>query len=110
MLQRDYLMRLVAKITDAIARIAGLSRSARHEEAQRELDGAYQSLLGMSRQDAHRLTPSSLVMVVGAERAEQCARLLDAEAELLIAAGREPEGEARRTRAAAVRKAIRPGG
>jgi hypothetical protein len=110
MLQRDYLMRLVAKITDAIARVAGLSRSARHEEAQRELDEAFRAHLGLSRADALRLAPSSLVVVIGPERAEQAARLIEAEAEALLAAGRGPKAEARRARAAAVRQALQASG
>ena len=103
MLERDYLMRMIAALTQAIARIAGLSRAGKRDDAERELDEAYRAIVGMARGDAHRLSPASLVMVVGRERAGFVADLCDAEGDLLEAAGDTSAGASRRARAAAIR-------
>ena len=105
MLERDYLMRMIAALTQAIARIAGLSRAGKREDAEAELDEAYRAILGMARADAHRLSPSSLAMILGTERARFAADLCDAEADMLEAVGDTARGAARRARATAIRDA-----
>lgn len=106
MLERDYLMRTIAKLTAALARIAGLARAGKRDEAELELDETYREILGVSRADAMRLAPSSLGMVLGRERAELAARLCDAEADALETARDAAKAHLRRARAEAIRKAL----
>lgn len=105
MLQRDYLMRLIKAVTEAIARIAGLSKAGRAADVEAELGQAFQSILGVSRADVLRLSPTSLVMIIGKERASLAADLLDAEAAHLDGAGKAAEAASRRGRADAIRRA-----
>jgi hypothetical protein len=105
MLQRDYLMRLIKAVTEAIARIAGLAKAGRVADAEVELAEAFRSILGVSRADSLRLSPGSLVMVIGKERAGLAADLLDAEATVLDAQDRSADAASRRARAEAIRRA-----
>ena len=105
MLQRDYMMRLIKAVTEAIARIAGLAKAGRVNDAEREVALTLQRDLGISRSDALRLAPASLVMVIGKERAGLAADLLAAEADALDAAGRAEDAATRRAHARAIRAA-----
>lgn len=107
MFQRDYLMRQIKAVSEAIARIAGLSRSGRVGEVEQELTRTFTTALGVSRADAARLSPSSLVLLIGKERAALAADLWEAEAAHLDAVGKKSDAAASRTRAAAVRALTR---
>lgn len=98
MQRRDYLERLIEQIVAAIARIAGLVREARFEDAERELDATWSSAIGFRRKDAMRLDAATLRTLLGA-KAELAAKLLEAEAELESARGVIGAAEALRRRA-----------
>ena len=99
MVQRDYILRLIEQFVAMVARIVGLSREGKVEEARRELDEAYVSL-GVPRSMVASLDSASIKLLVGEEKARALAVLFSAEGELARAEGREKEAAAWRARAA----------
>jgi hypothetical protein len=86
MQRRDYLEQLIERIAAAVARVVGLAREGRHEEAERALDEAWTTALGFRRADVQRLDPGTLRAMLGA-RASPAAELVRAEAEVAEARG-----------------------
>jgi hypothetical protein len=90
MVQRDYLLRMIEQFMQAIGRILGFVKTGRFDEARAELDAAYSSL-GTSRRMVARLDDGSLRLLFGGEKLRVVGMLLDAEAKLLRAEGKEAE-------------------
>jgi len=88
MVQRDYLMRMIEQFVQAIARILGLAKDGRLEEAKTELDAAY-AKLGISRSMIERLDAASLRLLLGEDKLRIVAMLFGAEAKLLRLEGKE---------------------
>lgn len=98
MVQRDYILRLIEQFVAMVARIVGLSREGKVEEARRELDEAYHTL-GVPRSMVASLDATSIKLLVSEEKARALAVLFSAEAELARAEGRDREATAWRARA-----------
>ena len=97
----DYFERMVQQIAAIVARALGLATHGQLEEAQRELDGAWTSVVGMRRSDVMRLDTDTLRSLLGSKVAA-AAQLLDAQAELDEARG--DSGARTRGLAAALRR------
>jgi len=98
MQQRDYIERLIEQIVAMIASIRGAAAAARFEEADKELDTTWNSLLGFRRADAHRLDDATLKMMLGA-KSSAAAKLFEAEADVEDARGNTSKAELLRKRA-----------
>lgn len=93
----DFLMRAIQQLTQAVARILRLTREGEVEEAQRELDGAYDQLLGPDRVFLDMVDGATLGNLLGTpEKARVLAKLSMLEAGL--AARRGDAGRAARLR------------
>jgi hypothetical protein len=77
----DYFERMVQQIAAIVARALGLATHGQFEDAQRELDGAWTSVVGLRRSDVMRLDATTLRSLLGTKVAA-AAQLLDAQAEL----------------------------
>jgi hypothetical protein len=102
MQRRDYIERLIEQVVAAIARMAGLAREGRFDEAEQELDAAWSGSVGFRRKDAARLDDPTLRMILG-EKARLAAALFDAEADLAEARGDAVAAAVLRMRASAMR-------
>lgn len=100
MIREDFLIRMIKQLAEVIARIMGLVKEAKYDEATAALEDAYRSFVGMPRSMLDRLDPETVVRTVGAEKAMIIAALLDAEATMPGV-----DGGARAARANAIRVA-----
>jgi len=101
MFQRDWLLRLVEQIAETVAKALGLAKEGRHDEAKRELNGAY-SALGISRDLVGRLDASSIRMMAG-DKLPALVKLLETEIEIVRLAGDEDMARRRERLLAALR-------
>jgi hypothetical protein len=92
MVQRDYILRMIEQFAQAIAAIVAHLTGGRLEEAKRDIDATYRSL-GVSRSMVLPLDNASLVLLVGAEKADLVIKLFAVEAELLRKEGRTKDAE-----------------
>jgi hypothetical protein len=99
---RDYLERMIEQLVAAIARIAGLAREQRFDEAERGLEEAWTTSVGFRRADAARLDDMTLRMLLG-DKARLAAALFEAEADLAEARGDSTAASMKRARASAMR-------
>ena len=100
MIRDDFLMRMIRQLAEVIARITGLAKSGRSHEAERALEEACGTFVGMPKSMIDRLDPETIAKTFGPEKAMVIAALLDAEATL-----EKSDAAERRARAAAVRAA-----
>jgi len=100
---RDYFERMIQQIAAAVARVIGLALQGSTDEAERELDDAWFSTVGLKRADAARFDDTMLRMVLGA-KTPHAAKLFEAEAAVAEARGKTAAAEALRKRAAALGK------
>ena len=103
MIRQDYFERLIEQLAGAIARVLGLVAESKYEDAAREIDGCYRAL-GVTPVMLGRLAPATLVAMLGAEKAEAVAKVLDAEAGILRAQGRDVEAYAKNRDAETIRR------
>ena len=89
MQQRDWFMRALEQIVLAIGRVTGLVRQGKLDEARAELEHAYSGQIGMPLAMLNRLEASSVVAMLGHERATLLLDLLRAEVALHEASGDE---------------------
>lgn len=95
----DFLERLIQQIAEAIARIAGLSRQGRSEEALLVVEQTYRGL-GVDPEALRRLDSRSLAMLQGPpEKLRALARLCELEADALDKLERPGAASDRRRRA-----------
>jgi hypothetical protein len=82
MFERDYVMRAVKQVAEALARVLGLRQLGKQEEADRELDELYRGLVPFDRELLQLLDPQTLVgMIRDPERVHGICRLLAFEAD-----------------------------
>jgi len=106
-LQRDWLMRLLQEMLEAVAAAASKREKGDLAGASRDLDVAWSRLSAMPRRMLDALDVLSLARVLGArEKVEVGVRLLEEEAALLEAKGKPADAEARRRRALALAGAV----
>jgi hypothetical protein len=82
MIREDFLLRLIQQLAEVIGRAMGLARKGRTEEAERALDEATNTHVGMPRAMLNKLAPEELARVLGPEKCMVVAALLDAEADI----------------------------
>ncbi|HEX3201258.1 MAG TPA: DUF6483 family protein [Actinomycetes bacterium] len=108
MYQRDYLMRQIEQVGQMLARILGLAKGGRGDEALALFDQAYASLLGVGSRVVAVLDDGQLVdmLTSGANpdmrRVSMALELLKAEADLYAEAGQAGEAAIRHRRALAL--------
>lgn len=84
MLQRDYLMRMIARAIAALARALGLQKKGQLEPALDQLGEAYDAVLKFDRAMLDSLDPATLVSMLGDEPIVRIvARISKTEGELL---------------------------
>jgi hypothetical protein len=99
----DYLMRMVNQLAAALARIAGLRRAALLEQAAEEMDAAVASLGGIDPRLAEGSDgPLLAALVTDPARREALARLLEEQAEILLARGETARARTTREKARAL--------
>ncbi len=79
---------MIRQIAEAIGRALGFTKSGQHDDAQRELDGAWTAAIGMRRGDVTRLDEATLRALLGA-KTRAASMLLDAQADLHAARGED---------------------
>lgn len=100
MFRDDYLMRQIERAMEAVARAFGALAGARREEAERELDGAYDALLEHNRGMMDVVDPVTLARLVGSPaKVRALARVSRADGDLRRELG-DPAGAARAHRRA----------
>jgi hypothetical protein len=97
--RRDFIERLIQKMAEAIARALGLAKSGATEEGIKAVETAVAAELGMPLPMLLKLTPTTIVSLLGTEKARLLVDALRAHAEMLELAGRPLE--ARDSRATA---------
>ena len=107
MQKRDYFERMIEQIAAAVAKVAGLAREVKLEEAEAELDGAWAAGLNFKRRDADRLDDATLKMLLG-PKATLVASLFDAEATIEDARGNAAKAAKLRARAVSLRPSPPP--
>ncbi len=104
MIRQDYFERLIEQLAGAIARVVGLVAEGKYEDAARAIDGCYRAL-GVTPVMLGRLEPVTLVAMLGAGKAQAVAKVLDAEAGILRAQGKDAEAHAKNRDAETMRRA-----
>lgn len=97
MLKKDYIEQMIEQLAGALARIAGLTRETKYEQAEQELDATWSSI-GLRRTDASRLDDGTVRALLGA-KLPLAVKLLEAEATLEEARGNATLAEGLRRRA-----------
>ena len=97
-IRNDFLMRLIQQLAETIGRALGLAKKGQTEEAQKLLDEALRTHVGMPYSMLEKLPPEEIARLLGPEKCMIIAAILDARAEV----DRAPELA---VRAAAIRQA-----
>src|SRR5688572_5152364 len=105
--RQDYIERLIQKMGEAIARALGLSRSGKVEEGILAVENAVASQLGMPLAMLLKLTPRTIVSVLGEEKARLLVDALQAHAEMTRLDGRSTEADQSVATAEAVQALLR---
>lgn len=104
--ERDFILRMIRQLALAIARIAGLRDSGKHEEALKLVRETQDALLGPLQSMLPRLDAASAVVMIGnSEKLEAHIRLLCEEASVHMAMGDKNKAQAILKRAIALGKA-----
>ena len=93
MFRRDYIERLIQKMAEAIARALGRARSGQTEEGLALVEKAIASELGMPLAMLLKLTPRTIVNLLGEEKARLLGQALEARGEILKLAGRADDAQ-----------------
>jgi hypothetical protein len=104
--EKDYLMRAIQQIAEAIAGIVGLVGDGKHEEALREIADAQAKLAGPMGTGLDRLDASSVIAILGTDKARLHAQLLRLESGARQALGQSGKGSSVLARAEAVERAL----
>ena len=103
MFERDYVMRAVKQVAQALARVLGLRQQNKHEEADRELDELYRGLVPFDRELLDVLDPTTLAsMIRDPERVAAICELLAFEADTAEQRGEAARAQRTRRRALAL--------
>ena len=93
MLQRDYIMRMIAQLSAVLAKVIGLKSADKIEEKQQVLNEALHDFTGLSEATIERLSYRDLINLVGGDKEispEKCymlAELLKAKADIYFGLG-----------------------
>lgn len=98
MIRRDYFMRLVQQLADALARVVFLKKTGRNEQALKEIEQTWQGVFGLSGEVALKLSVNELIALCDGAAdplAEKCvllADLLKEQGDLYALQDRIPDG------------------
>ena len=118
MVERDYILRLIKQMTDALAIVFRLERGGDFLEALRVIDSTYQQLLGLDANTVASLPSDTLLSLIRssgagyqgqqavAERLTVLANLLQAEGDIYEGLGKTEDSVARRVKALDIQLAI----
>lgn len=121
MVERDYILRLIKQMTEALAIVFKLERGGDYLEALRVIDNTYQQLLGLDAATIASLPPEALLSLIRsssvgyqgqqavAERLTVLANLLQAEGDVYEGLGKANESALRRLKALDIQLAILTG-
>jgi len=116
--ERDYILRLIKQMTDALAIVFRLERGGDFLEALRVIDSTYQQLLGLDANTVASLPSDTLLSLIRssgagyqgqqavAERLTVLANLLQAEGDIYEGLGKTEDSVARRVKALDIQLAI----
>jgi hypothetical protein len=98
--QRDYIMRLIAQFGQALARLLGLRKAGKLDEAQKLVDETANGIFGSLRSMIDQVDASSAAgLLVAREKIVVYAALTAEEAEIAAARGQTRKAASRRRRA-----------
>jgi hypothetical protein len=105
--RRDYLMRQIQELAQCVARLLGLTAKGAWAEADRTLDEAYRTLLGLPKAMVERLDIATVLTVIQSpDKVDLAAKLLDEEAKLCTAKGDKVAAERLAKRADLLRNSL----
>ncbi|GGO07651.1 DUF6483 family protein [Saccharibacillus kuerlensis] len=105
MLRKDYLMRMIEEMTEAVGSMMGLRREHKNEQALEKLDGLLKRNFRMSERMLRSLPPEELILLfqqrggVDAESLQLVARMLQENGEIRENMGEEQEAASVRIKA-----------
>jgi len=103
MIERDYLMRMIAQLSAVIARILFAKNAQNYAEAQQLAQNAYEQLLGLNGELVEQMDAATLAMLLGEkEKIKALATLLREEGEILHLQGNALNGNAKYEKALAL--------
>lgn len=93
MIERDYIMRMIAQLSAVIARILFAKNAQNYAEAQQLAQNAYEQLLGLNGELVEQMDAATLAMLLGEkEKIKVLATLLREEGEILHLQGNAAAG------------------
>ncbi|WP_055105221.1 DUF6483 family protein [Paenibacillus ihumii] len=105
MFRKDYLVRIIEEITEALGVIFGLKQQKKHPDALRELEELYQTQFRLSSLLLGSLSPKDITELfrsggfVEADKLQTLARLLREEGDIFLDSGKTDEGRMRQQKA-----------
>ena len=103
MIERDYIMRMIAQLSAAIARILFAKKRRKYAEALQLAQNAYEQLLGLNDELVEQMDAATLAMLLGEkEKIKALAALLREEGEILHLQGNASDGNLKYEKALAL--------
>ncbi|MDZ7291410.1 MAG: DUF6483 family protein [candidate division KSB1 bacterium] len=103
MIERDYIMRMIAQLAAVLAKIMGAKKTQNYAEALQIAQNAYDQLFGLTGELVDRMDAATLALVLGdKEKAKALASVLQEEGDLLILQGKISEGYSKYEKALAL--------
>lgn len=112
MIERDYIMRMIAQLSAVIARILFAKNAQNYAEALQLAQNAYDQLLGLNGELVNQMDAATLALLLGEkEKIKALATLLREEGEILHVQGNPADGNAKYEKALALfQEALRQSG
>jgi tetratricopeptide (TPR) repeat protein len=103
MIERDYIMRMIAQLSAVMARILFAKNAQNYAEARQLAQNAYDQLLGLNGELVEQMNAATLSMLLGEkEKIKALAALLREEGEILHLQGNASEGNTKYEKALAL--------
>jgi hypothetical protein len=103
MIERDYIMRLIAQLAAVLAKILGAKNAQNYAEARQIAQSSYEQLLGLTGELVDQMDAATLIMLLGEkEKIKALAVLLREEGEILHLLAKLFEGDAKYEKALAL--------
>ncbi len=103
MIERDYIMRMIAQLAAVLAKIFGAKNAQNYAEALQIAQGSYEQLLGLNGELVDQMDAATLIMLLGEkEKIKALAALLREEGEILHLQAKPFEGNAKYEKALAL--------
>ncbi len=103
MIERDYIMRMIAQLAAVLAKILGAKNAKNYVEAWQIAQNAYQEVLGLNGELVEQMDAATLALLLGEkEKIKALAALLREEGSILLLQGKPAEGYVKYERALAL--------